>query len=147
MTARGGCHSEALELRCVKAVPYSTINKLSWVHNGHHFCLISNVNKYKAMVLNYLIRVLTLILAVSGLIVLGYYFIAKFPNVNSTTIMWITFPDMLLFYLVYKINPRQVRRNHKVSDYWARKSLFNTARDKLYFSPVFSATSPCALRG
>ena len=69
------------------------------------------------MVLTYLIRVLSLILAVSGLIVLGYYFYLTFPNMNSTTILWITFPDLLLFYLVYKTNPRQVKHRKRVSDY------------------------------
>jgi len=69
------------------------------------------------MVLTYLVRVLTLVLAISGLFVLGYYFFVNFPNVNSTTIMWITIPDLLLFYLVYKINPRQVRRKRRMSDY------------------------------
>jgi hypothetical protein len=53
----------------------------------------------------YLLRTLSLILAFGGLLVLGYYIFIKFPDIEADTILCITVPDLLFFYLAYKTYP------------------------------------------
>ena len=55
----------------------------------------------------YILRTLSLILALAGLFVFGYYVYAKFPNLDSGMILCITIPDMVFFYLAYKTYPER----------------------------------------
>jgi hypothetical protein len=67
------------------------------------------------MLLTYFVRVFTLSTAMGGLIILCYYIYESFPSVNPETLLCITIPDMLLFYLAYKTYPeeeRVVRHKH-----------------------------------
>ena len=50
-------------------------------------------------------RALYLVLGAAGLILLGYYTIKSFPEINPGMILLITVPTMLFFFLAYKTYP------------------------------------------
>jgi hypothetical protein len=64
------------------------------------------------MLFNYFTRVFTLFAAIAGLMILGYYVYTSFPDLSPQTILCISIPDMLFFYLAYKTYPQQSSRDN-----------------------------------
>ncbi len=52
-------------------------------------------------------RSLYLVLGFGGLLLLIYHAIASYPEINPASVLAITLPDMLFFYLAYRTYPAE----------------------------------------